>query len=346
MPSGRREQSALAPSDGPQPVATVIVPARNAAATLARTLRPLQAMPDGWELIVVDDHSEDDTVAIARAHGARVIVSHGEHSDSCARNAGARVARSDWLVFLDSDVEVSASALVDALQRAQDSGAAATFGVYDRGAHLLGVVERYKNFWIRHTTLSAPRPLKWLNTSVAFVRYEAWETVGGFEERFNARRGGGDLDFGRRLHEAFGPVLLDPQTEVMHHKRFTLRTLLDNDFRRARGWVRLAMHTRGVGGVIAQPRQANVGRRFSWGALATAGGTAAALGAIAVPWLWPLAAAGLATAPLLNADFLWAAARTSVGGWPLFVPLLWLDGLACCAGLGVELGTQLLHKDR
>ncbi len=345
MRTHRQEQSALGASDNPQPVASVIVPARNAASTISKTLRGLRGLPDGWELIVVDDHSEDDTVALARAHGARVIVSHGQRSDSCARNAGARVARGNWLVFLDADVEVSANVLVDALQRAQESGAAATFGVYDCGSHLPGIVERYKNFWIRHTTLSAPRPLQWLNTSIAFVRYEAWDAVGGFEEKFHARRGGGDLDFGRRLHERVGPVVLDALTEVTHHKRFTLRTLLDNDFRRSRGWMRLALHTRGVGGIVTQPRQANVGRRFSWGALATAGGTVAAAGTIAFDVLWPVAAVGLAAAPLMNADFLWAAARSHVSGWPMFIPLLWLDGLACCAGLGVEAGAQLLHRD-
>lgn len=87
---------------------SVIIPAHNAAATLADTLDSLlaQTLAD-WEAIVVDDGSIDETAAIAARYAerdARVrTVSQGRGGESAARNAGIRLARYDWVLFLDSD---------------------------------------------------------------------------------------------------------------------------------------------------------------------------------------------------------------------------------------------------
>jgi glycosyltransferase involved in cell wall biosynthesis len=56
--------------------ASVIIPARNEARTIARLVRAvLDQAPPGWsvEVLLVDDGSTDETVAVARAAGARVL---------------------------------------------------------------------------------------------------------------------------------------------------------------------------------------------------------------------------------------------------------------------------------
>ena len=87
---------------------SVIIPAWNAADTIARTLDSLlaQTMPH-WEAIVVDDGSTDDTAAIVgtyRSRDERVrLVRQANGGLSAARNAGIRHASHDWLHFLDAD---------------------------------------------------------------------------------------------------------------------------------------------------------------------------------------------------------------------------------------------------
>ncbi len=88
------------------PSITVIVPAYNAAATLGACLESLrrQTVP-AVEIIVVDDASRDRTVAVAQAHGARIIALPRNQGPGIARNAGAAAATGEVLAFTDSDCE-------------------------------------------------------------------------------------------------------------------------------------------------------------------------------------------------------------------------------------------------
>jgi cellulose synthase/poly-beta-1,6-N-acetylglucosamine synthase-like glycosyltransferase len=84
---------------------SVVIPARDAARTLARVLESLAAQePSPAEVIVVDDGSEDGTGEIALGHGARVLSTGGGRFAGGARNAGWDKARGETVVFLDSDV--------------------------------------------------------------------------------------------------------------------------------------------------------------------------------------------------------------------------------------------------
>ncbi len=85
------------------PRISIILPAKNEAVGLARTLPVIaQHHPDA-EIIVVDDGSSDDTATIARAHGAKVLSSPYSMGNGAAIKRGARAARGDILVFMDAD---------------------------------------------------------------------------------------------------------------------------------------------------------------------------------------------------------------------------------------------------
>jgi len=87
------------------PVFSVIVPAYNSAATLARAVDSVCAQ--SWpahEVIVVDDGSTDNTLQVAHGIGDKVRVIHQSNAGvSMARNRGAEAAIGDWLAFLDAD---------------------------------------------------------------------------------------------------------------------------------------------------------------------------------------------------------------------------------------------------
>ncbi len=84
------------------------MPAYDAETTLPEALESLQAQTySAWEAIIVDDGSTDRTAEIAATFAARDgrlrVARQPNAGESAARNAGAAVAKSDWLVFLDAD---------------------------------------------------------------------------------------------------------------------------------------------------------------------------------------------------------------------------------------------------
>ena len=97
-----------APYNGASPMVSVVIPARNAAATLAETLRSLQQQDfDAWEAVVVDDGSTDDTAAITHqfsVNDGRIRCIPGpKRGVSAARNAGIHRSVGAFVAFLDAD---------------------------------------------------------------------------------------------------------------------------------------------------------------------------------------------------------------------------------------------------
>jgi len=84
---------------------SAVIPSYNAARWLAASLESIfsQTLPPD-EVVVVDDGSTDDTSAVLRAYGDRVLVVRGTHGGlAAARNLGLSVARGDWIGFHDAD---------------------------------------------------------------------------------------------------------------------------------------------------------------------------------------------------------------------------------------------------
>ena len=97
---------------------SVVVPAFNEEKVLPRSLAAIRtalAAFDDAELIVCDNNSTDRTAAIAREAGAQVVFEH-VNQISRARNAGARAARGDWLLFVDADSYPSRELFLDLAQ--------------------------------------------------------------------------------------------------------------------------------------------------------------------------------------------------------------------------------------
>ncbi len=86
-----------------KPRLSVIIPTRNHAPLLGECLSSLsgQRFRD-FEVVVVDGHSTDDTVEVAKRHGARVVYEdYGTRAGACL--VGAREARGEILVYTDDD---------------------------------------------------------------------------------------------------------------------------------------------------------------------------------------------------------------------------------------------------
>ena len=112
----------------PTPEVSVIIPARNEEASLADCLGTLvgQAGPS-YEIIAVDDHSTDQTRAIAEGFPVRVITAdplpEGWSGKCNAAWSGAKIAQGQWLLFTDADTKHAPNSIAGGLQEATESSA-------------------------------------------------------------------------------------------------------------------------------------------------------------------------------------------------------------------------------
>jgi glycosyltransferase involved in cell wall biosynthesis len=160
-----------------------IVPAYNEEALLGRTLEQIRVAANAtgreYEVIVVDDASTDRTAEIAKSYDARVI-SVSYRQIAAVRNAGAREANGDVLIFVDADTILPERTLLAAL-RELDSGAVgggAQVALDEKPSFLPNLYYRFFNLiW---------KPFKYAAGCFVFATRAAFEKAGGFDERYYA----------------------------------------------------------------------------------------------------------------------------------------------------------------
>jgi glycosyltransferase involved in cell wall biosynthesis len=100
---------------------SLILPAKNEAEGLRRTLPGVRALLPDAEIIVVDDGSTDETADVCRSFGVTVLSSPYSMGNGAAIKRGARAATGEILVFMDADGQHNA-ALIPRLLARLDQG--------------------------------------------------------------------------------------------------------------------------------------------------------------------------------------------------------------------------------
>jgi hypothetical protein len=238
------------------PFVSVIVPARNAAAQLGRTCEALEASDyprDRWELIVVDDASDDDTALVA-ARGADTVVRlpGPPLGPAYARNRGVEAARGDVLLFLDTDAAVHPTALSRIAETLRDDAeVAAVVGAVDT-AERTGFVNAYRDLVCRHLHRAEVSEVEVVWSGCTAIRRDAFTAVGMYDEWRFRRRQIEDYELGQRLRDAGHGVVRRADVGARHLRPWSVaellgRTFLDAGIPLARHLgVRRTLLTRGI----------------------------------------------------------------------------------------------------
>ena len=198
-----------------RPLISVIVPARDASATLPRTLAALaeQDLDQPYEVVVVDDGSADATAALAAAApGPVTVVEESGRGPGPARNSGVAAASGEVLAFTDADCYPAPDWLRRGLEAIDGADLVQGRVIADPGsAH--GPFDR-------SVTVDGERGL--YETANLIVRRPLFEELGGFEDWLPARIGkplAEDLWLGWRARRA-GARTAYAERALVHHAVF------------------------------------------------------------------------------------------------------------------------------
>ncbi len=213
---------------------SVVIPAYNAADTLPATLAALCGQtvpPQDVEVIVVDDGSTDDTAHLASCHPVRLIRQENQ-GPAAARNAGAKAAKGEVLVFTDADCEPEPAFLAEILRPFADAGVTGVQGAYRTRQQ--GITPRFAQaeFEDRYAFASRFPCLDLVATYAAAFRRDVFLATGGFDEAFPVANNE-DTEFSYRLHQAGHRLVFAPGAVVFHRHPPTLRRYLRIKFWRA-----------------------------------------------------------------------------------------------------------------
>ena len=250
-----------------------------------------------WELIVVDDGSTDTSRTVAADFADQVLAGeNGPQGPASARNRGGACARGEHLVFVDADIRLHPDALgriADVLGNGSDLGA--VFGTYDANPSRSGLISQYRNLLHRYMHLQGRGAAETFWAGIGAVRAGVFREAGGFDARRYPRPQIEDIELGYRIRALGYGILLDPEIQGTHLKRWTLSNMVATDvWDRGVPWMRLMRRTRAPHTLSLRLREKLITALVALGLVAVgagvlgAGKRAVALGAA----LWGVAMVG------------------------------------------------------
>jgi GT2 family glycosyltransferase len=259
-----------------RPSVSVVMPFAGDLDAARAALESLAALrvQDGDQLILADNAGVAGVLlAGTDSPGVEVVFAPGERSPSHARNAGARHAHGEWILFIDADC----IAPPDLLERyflepvAEEVGALVGEIVPARPARPT-LAERYGNSrsFLSQQAHLAHRYLPRAAAANLMVRRVAFEQLGGFYEGLRAAE---DTDFSWRLQQAGWHLELRAEAHVEHRYRASLGDLRRQwrGYAAGRSWL-----ARRYSGFRPEPAASRAARRLRRAAFALPGRRAAA----------------------------------------------------------------------
>ncbi|MFV2115573.1 glycosyltransferase family 2 protein [Micromonospora sp. LOL_025] len=236
------------------PLVSVIVPNYNYARALHLCLDSLRAQTyPHLEIVVVDDCSTDDSVAVAEAHGARVVRTPRNGGPAAARNLGAATAAGEILFFIDSDVAAKPDAVANAVELlAGDPTIGAVCGNYDPVPLIRdSLLEEYRCLQQSYWLIADEGPIMTLYTALLAVPARVFTEIGPFNPRLRETE---NADYGMRLAQRY-QILLSPRVRGVHDHDHELGVLVRKVFTRTA--LHIPMYARKPefpGGLSSGPR--------------------------------------------------------------------------------------------
>ena len=188
------------------------------------------------EIILVDDGSPDDSAQVVKDNfpEIRLIRHRINRGFSCAVNTGARMAKGDLVVLLNTDVLPSKDFLVRVLPHFEKDNVFAV-SLHEEGYSWAKAdfANGYLNFGQGEATLVA-HPSFWANGGSAAFRRSWWIKLGGMDEKVFSPLYWEDIDLCYRAAKRGLKILWEPGAYVTHKHESTVSRLSKSYVQRIR----------------------------------------------------------------------------------------------------------------
>jgi glycosyltransferase involved in cell wall biosynthesis len=246
----------------PYPYLSVVMPVHNGGPKFLLSLEALSLsdLPRrAWELVIVDDGSQDETTAIAAQYADKLLrLRHGPRGPGYARNRGFELTLGECVAFINADVMVATDALRTAvayLAEHPDIGAA--FGSCDACPDTRGFLSDYRALVQRYYHASGAEDRCTFSSACGIVRSALFEQAGGYDEWHFSRRQLEDFELGQRIRGLGARIVPNANIRAMHLRKWTLRRMISTEiFDRTVPWMRLVKRQ------LWQDRAGTPGRRL------------------------------------------------------------------------------------
>lgn len=198
---------------------SVVIPCHNAAETIAPCLKGLLAQDyPSYEIIVVDDNSDNGTAAIlGNITGIRLLKNASNHGPAYSRNRGIIEAGGEIILLIDSDSLIEDRDLISkhAAAHRASSNRIVGGGIEGVGKGPVAKADNYSH-WFLNIPHSADRVGTHLVTNNMSMRRDLFNRIGKFDESL---RTGEDTDFCERALRAGYILALRSDAVVKHRDR-------------------------------------------------------------------------------------------------------------------------------
>jgi len=244
-----------------------IIPFYNSKNTIVESISSILDQDDALEIILVDDHSEDnpkDVIGcyLEKYEKIKYIRNDFQLGPGLSRNVGARAAAGDILVFLDADIVIppETSRIIrnyffEGKIRPQPDAVVA-----NRAKEELckSFVSRYKNYWTSYTLSTLKGWTSFLGASFVAIKKDIFWAVNGFRSMPCAE----DNDLGYRLAMNDYKIYFADDLMVSHNKKFSVFSLLKREFRAGREGIKVAIANKALRDLIREKKFFAVNENF------------------------------------------------------------------------------------
>jgi glycosyltransferase involved in cell wall biosynthesis len=225
---------------------SVIIPNHYGSATIKKCLEAaLVSDYDNFEIIVVDDCSEDNSVEIINQFPCKLIRLDKSSGASKARNIGALNSHGDILFFTDADCLLKKDTLsLVAGTFSEDGPDVIIGGTYTPIPYDRRFFSVFQSIFIHYFETKQPRDPDYIATHAMAIDATLFNKIGGFSEDFLPILE--DVELSHRLRRSGYRLIMNPHIVVQHIFNFSLIRSLHNAIRKSMYWTMYSIKNRDV----------------------------------------------------------------------------------------------------